>query len=218
RRLVSVQGVADIGNLSLYGVDSLLLEGGEVQPRSGVERLQLTARWLREGGGWRLDLPMLRVTAGEQQFEGQSLWLRRAADGWSAQAARLDLQPLLSMVMLSNRLSPRLREWLYSALPSARVDGLILRCDDASGCSGQMAVEGIRMARLRRIPGVDGASGQLDFDADGGRFRFAPPRFGFDARGLFRGAQQLRCEGELAFWRAEHGWRIGTDGLHRTAA
>src|SRR5690606_932510 len=48
RRLVSVQGVADIGNLSLYGVDSLLLEGGEVQPRSGVERLQLAARWLRE--------------------------------------------------------------------------------------------------------------------------------------------------------------------------
>src|SRR5690606_6472152 len=101
--------------------------------------------------------------------------------------------------------------------PSARVDGLILRGDDASGCSGQMAVEGIRMARLRRIPGVDGASGQLDFDADGGRFRFAPPRFGFDARGLFRGAQQLRGEGGIAFWRAENGWRSGTDGLQPTA-
>src|SRR5690606_26017006 len=51
----------------------------------------------------------------------------------------------------------------------------------------------------------------------GGRFRFAPPRFGFDARGLFRGAQQLLGEGEIAFWRAENGWRIGTDGLQLTA-
>ncbi|MEZ5464668.1 MAG: YhdP family protein [Lysobacteraceae bacterium] len=213
RRLVSVRASADVAGLSLYGVDSMALDSGETQPRSGVERLRLDAHWQRETGGWRLDVPQLRMEDGDREFEGESLWLQRRIDGWSAQAARLDVQPLLSIVMLSSRLSPRLREWLYAALPSARVDGLILRCTDDAGCTGQAAVEELATARLRRIPGVDGLAGRLDFDTDGGRFRFGPQRFGFDARGLFRSAQQVEAEGDVMFWRAENGWRIGTDDL-----
>ncbi|MCB1560353.1 MAG: TIGR02099 family protein [Xanthomonadales bacterium] len=213
RRLVSVRASADVADLALYGVDSLLLDSGEVQLRSAVERLRFEASWRREEDGWRLDLPVWGIEDGGSRFDGEAIWLRRQADGWQAQAAQLDLQPLLSFVMLSSRLSPRLREWLYAAVPSARLGDLVARCSGGVDCRGQAHLENVTLARMRRVPGVEGVSGRLDFDADGGQFQFDPATFHFDARGLFRGTQNVVADGSVGFWRSGNGWRIGTDSL-----
>ena len=217
RRIIVARVSADVSGLSLYGVDSLQLDSGEIQPRSGVDRLRIQARWRRQADGWQLDVPMLRIDDGDRDFAGESIHLQRSEEGFTAQVAKLELQPLLSTLMLSGKLSPHLREWLYSALPSAGISGLTLRCDADMACAGQAQLNDLKLARLRRIPGVDGVSGRLDFDADGGQFHFDPAPFHFDARGLFRGAQRVVADGAVSFWRSMAGWRVGTDSLSLAA-
>jgi uncharacterized protein (TIGR02099 family) len=198
-------------------IDGTRLEGTPLASGAATTvdlgHLEGLARWGLVDGGWRVDVPKLRVGAGNAAQSLDGLLLaggRRIA----VRADMVDAGPLLAVAALSDRIAPGMRAWLATARPQAR-----LRKVDVAGTRGGVLrargrVEGFGFASAGGGPALSGLAGDVSGDAQGMTFVPDPAQaVRFDWRKGFGQAHVLKLRGRVSGWREGAGWRLGTGSL-----
>jgi len=159
------------GRIAISGL-SLPLPG-DAHPLN-LQALEAKLKWKGGNESWRLDLASLR------------LGLTRAA--WLAGRLRLDVQPDRHRIEVEHvdvadlaafaAALPReqaLLDWLRAAQPAGGLNRLRIELAGPVATPTAYSAEGelrdIRFAAHERVPGMQGLSGQLSLDSDGGEFR-----------------------------------------------
>jgi uncharacterized protein (TIGR02099 family) len=216
RRMVSAQLEADLSGMGLRGLQPIVDGKATVEPRVGLDRLAVSARWRALANGWELSVPTLQLDDGGSHGGGAGLWLSRRGGSdtrvWQAQAASLEIATPLALSVLTDLLPPASRRWLYLAAPHGTASDLRLLCGSA-GCSAQAGLEQVEWSRVGRVPGLEGLAGRLDVGGDAALFVPGQSPLLLDARPTFRGPLRFTLAGRLHALREPGGWRVGTDAL-----
>ena len=201
---------ADLQALQLRGAPML---PSAVAPRVAFGRVQMRGRWQLIDGDWRFDAPRLRVGDGR---DAQVLDALVVAGGQrqALLASRIDAGPLLALVALSDRVDPKLRQWLLDGKPDAVLQDVSLVGVRGGALSAQARVEGLRFSAHGDAPGISGLGGRLEGDADGFVFDFDPDAtLRFDWPSGFGAPHDVHLTGRVAGWREAGGWRVETPAL-----
>ncbi|MBS7456244.1 YhdP family protein [Coralloluteibacterium stylophorae] len=192
-------------------------EAEDAAPEVAFEDARARLRWRRQGAGWRLDVPVLRVTQAGELFGLDGLGL---VDGpaYGGVAARVDLAPLAAVAALGDRADPALRRWLRAAVPQGSLRDVAFAGTRDGGLLGSARLEAIGWAPVARAPGLGNLSGALAFDDAGARLAFDSAPIGFDWAGAFEQPLQARLEGELALWRTADAVHVETPALRIAGA
>ena len=189
-----------------------LTDGGPV-PSARFERVEGLVRWRLTGRGWRLDAPRLLVGDRQSPQKLDGLVLAGGRE-YAVLADRIDAGPLLTVLGLSDRVDPGLRQWLSRAKPGARLARLSLAGDRGGGVRVTGRLEGISFLAMDHSPGIDGLAGELIGDGEGLALKLDPgSAFRFDWPSGFGVVHDVTLDGSLAAWREGEGWRVGTSGL-----
>ena len=197
-------------------LDDLVLRGaalGGSMPRQAFDAITLRARWSTADSGWRFDAPMLRVRSDDttQRLDGLLL---AGGQRYALQARRVDAAPLFAVAALSDRLSPALRRWLLAARPTATLAGIEVAGLRGGALRARGEISALGFLPVGNAPGLGGLAGNLQGDADGFRFAFAPSStVRFDWPGGFGVVHEASLHGTVSGWREGAGWRVGTDAM-----
>lgn len=209
-RIASVSVDADLRSLLLEGAP---LPGQRKPPALAWERLQARARWTSGTEGWRLDVPMLRVRSGGkvQAMDGVAL---AGGKRFAAAAGAVDASPAIAALALSDRLGPRLRQWLAGARPQLRLSELTLSGTQGGPLRAQGRLAELAFSPVGDAPGLSGLQGRFDGDAQGVVLQFEPQALlRFDWPTGFGVVHELHLAGRVVGWREGEGWKIETPAL-----
>ncbi len=182
-------------------------------PQVHFDQIQGRVRWRLSANGWRLDAPALRVGSEPKPQVLDGLVVAGGRQ-YALLADQIDAAPLLSIIGLSDRLTPGLRQWLAQARPGARLSKVTLAGSRGEGMHGQGRLDGISFAPVGHSPGINGLAGDFIGDAEGFSLKLDPQtRLRFDWPSGFGVAHDVTLQGELAGWREGDGWRIATSAL-----
>lgn len=182
-------------------------------PRTRFGQVQARARWRLADGGWRLDVPTLRIGGGDQtrSFDGLALV---GGERYGLLAPRLDAATLLKVAALSDRLPPALRRWLQAAEPVAALHAVEIVGRRGGPVHASARIEGLGFEPVGDAPGVHGLGGQFDGDSDGFVLQLDPATpLRVDWPVGFESVQVATLRGAISGWREEGRWRIGTPAL-----
>lgn len=213
RRIEQVTVQADLSNTALRSVRPIRTRTGQARILAvTVDRLRTTARWDATVNGWRLRVPVLRVTQGGHASALDNIVI----DGGLRYALRgddIDLAPLAMLLSLSDRLPGGLRSFLHDGNPQARLRHVNVSGVRGGALVGSMLVSELRLRPVGQRPGLSGFSGAVQFDQQGGVLRIGrtPVRLHWPV-GL-RQDLDLDLDGNLALWRDGKGWTLGSHGL-----
>lgn len=138
------------------------LAGQTVVPRVFWPQLQVLVRWQRQGDGWRVVAPRLRMgESGRLQkldgvvVEGGSFYTVSAPNA-------VDAGVVMAVLALGDWLAPDLRTWLLRARPQLRVAGLHVsrQADGRFWVAGR--VEQLGFLPVADAPGLSGVRGTLE--------------------------------------------------------
>ena len=206
-RIVAVTTQADLGSVRLRGI------GAGPAATVAWDRLQASVRWRTTGEGWRLDAPLLRVTAGGKV---------RPMDGLTVAGGRrfavigrnLDATPLLAVLGLTDQVEPGLRRWLRNAKPSLRLGHVQVIGEQGGPLWAEGRLDELAFATVGNSPGLSGLQGDFQGDADGVRLRPNPSALlRFDWPTGFGVVHEVRLAGDIVGWREGAGWQVGTPAL-----
>ncbi len=213
RRIEQVTVQADLSNTALRSVRPIRTPTGQARILAvTVDSLRATARWDATANGWRLRVPVLRVTQGGHASALDNIVI----DGGLRYALRgddMDLAPLAALLSLSDRLPVGLRSFLHDGNPQARLRHVNVSGVRGGAVRGSMLVSELRLLPVGQRPGLSGFSGAVQFDQQGGVLRIGrtPVRLHWPV-GL-RQDLDLDLDGSLALWRDGKGWTLGSHGL-----
>ncbi|HEX5693967.1 MAG TPA: YhdP family protein, partial [Arenimonas sp.] len=139
------------------------------------------------------------------------LWLA-GGERFALQAPRLDLVPVRQWASLSPRVPEGLRQWLHRAAPEGELRQVRLqgREDDWQASA---ALHAIGWQANAGRPGLQGLSGHVALDQDGGVLQLTPGQAAFQWPERFRDTLEFQLEGLLGWWREGEGWTLGASRL-----
>ncbi|HEY5970556.1 MAG TPA: YhdP family protein [Pseudoxanthomonas sp.] len=182
-------------------------------PQVHFDQFQGRMRWRLSANGWRLDAPSLRVGSAPDPQVLDGLVVAGGRQ-YALLADQIDAAPLLSIIGLSDRLPPGLRQWLAQARPGARLSKVALAGSRGEGMHGQGRLDDISFAPVGHSPGIAGLAGDFVGDAEGFALKLDPQtKLRFDWPSGFGVAHDVTLQGELVGWREGEGWRIATSAL-----
>lgn len=221
-RLARVRAQVDVHDVVLASADPIALDATRnIAARVAFDRLSFAARWQRDAAGWQADVgdlvmqrqglaaPMANIHLSKQQ----------AADApqatYAVDVGALHVSAPASLAMLSNALSPQWRRWLYIADPAGSLRNLSVRFGGTRDFDLHADLDALAWHAVDKIPGATSISGNLLGDADGFALHLPPQAaFGFDAAHVFRQPLEFsNFAGDVAAWRGDAGWCIGTDAI-----
>lgn len=210
-RVDSVTAELALRELRLAGA---ALADSPAPPQVRFTTLQAKARWRAIDGGWRLDAPQLRI--GQPGLAPQRLDGLTVAGGrrYALFGEHLDAAPLIAVAALSDRLSPRLRAWLYRARPQLQLTGVALTGTAGGPVYGRGRLSELAFAAVGRSPGVSGLRGRFEGDAQGGELVLdASSALRFDWPTGFGVVHEVHLAGRVVGFRDGDDWRIATPAL-----
>lgn len=171
-------------------------------------------RWLREGSGWRVDVPGL-----EFEVDGRRHALESVAFAWQGPeqlalaADRLEPGPALQLLGLSDRSGAGLRNWLQAAGPELRLRDVDVVVDhDNMRLDAQ--VDALGFAPVGDYPGLEGLRGHLVGDGRGILFEIDPEApLRLDWPSGFGVMHEFGARGEVVAWREDGGWQLQAPSL-----
>jgi uncharacterized protein (TIGR02099 family) len=185
-------------------------------------RLRSHAHWRVQRGGWRLDVPEMRVqVAGERRPQVLDGLVLAGGARYGLRAERIDAGPLFAVFALSDVLDPGMRRWLVAARPGAVLERVAV-VGERAGADGpgegrmraRATVRGLRFASVGKSPGLSDLAGELRGDGQGLVFAFDPAsRTRFDWPTGFGAPHVVGLRGEAIAWREGGGWRVETPAL-----
>lgn len=200
--------------LVLRGQAPVEVDGRSFEPRYGIDSVAGGLRWRRGNDGWRVDADDLVFDSGDSAMALGTLSVDVSHDAWRVQADALEVSPLLSLTMLSERAPPALRRWLFEATPRGRIDRLDLRWRSREDFDVQADVAALSWQPSGKVPVLRNVGGRIDGDATALRMSFTPSTLHVEVPGVLRGPFTPQIEGEILAFRTADAWRVETPGLH----
>lgn len=198
---------------SEVGVD----DGLSVLPRSGFDQLNVTARWQRNGLGWKLDLADAATTRqGIAAAPGRLLVERMDGESASFHAAAnmIDLGTAGSLAMLSAEVPAGLRHWLYLGNPRGSLAAVDLRWNSAEDFDVDARLDGFSCRSAGAVPGIDPLSARLTGDAASLLLAVPGQATRVDYPAVFRKPFDWTAfGGDILAWRDGDDWRLQTARL-----
>lgn len=185
-----------------------------LEPRVAFDRLSLVARWMREAGGWSLDVADL--VANDAPPARLSVERRGddAAPRWRAGVDALPIEPLGDLAMLAAGSPAGLRRWLYLAHPRGAVEHADIDWNGADDYRVEARLRGVEMASVESIPGVEHLDLDLVGDAGALLAQLPPKAIRVEYPHVFRHPFLFGTfGGDVVARRVDDGWRIETDRL-----
>lgn len=220
--LARVRAEVNLENVVLASAAPIALDDKRsIAARVAFDRLAFGARWERDAQGWQADVADL-------QWVRQGLAAPRTAIHASKQGAAdapepsyelqidaLGVSAPASIAMLSDALPPAVRRWLYVADPAGSLRNVFVRFGGARDFDLHADLDALAWHAVDKIPGATSISGNLLGDADGFALHLpSQVAFGFDAAHVFRQPLEFsNFAGDVAAWRGDAGWCIGTDAI-----
>ncbi|MGV8941678.1 MAG: YhdP family protein [Lysobacter sp.] len=217
KRVVGVALEAALDKLVLVG--NTIAAGDGAGARAGmipvvrVERVATRARWQAVDGGWRLEAPSLTLDMQGRQYSFDGLLL--AAGARQAVAAQhIDIAPLASIALLSDRLSPALRRWLVQAKPRGVLQDVDLQGHRGGPVKARVRIDGFGFEPVADAPGLNGLAGELTGDDSAFSLALDPGQpVQFDWPSGFGVVHAVKLDGTVTGWRAADEWAVGTASL-----
>ena len=184
------------------------------EPRVAFDRLALVARWMRDAGGWSLDV--VDLVANNDPPARLSIE-RRGDDAhprWRAGIDALQLEPLGDLAMLASASPAGLRRWLYLAHPRGTLEHADIGWNGSDDYRVEARLRGVEIASVESIPGVAQLDLDLIGDADALLATLPPKPIRVDYPRVFRRPFLFATfAGDVVARRIDEGWRIETDRL-----
>lgn len=201
-------------DLVLRGTRAVPFSNGvDVEPRTRLPLLRVAARFERDDEAWRADWIDWRE---DDAPPATRLSLARAAPDapLALRAPWIDLAASAPLLAVADVLPDGLRRLLFENTPSGALRAVDLSLDGARA-SGELRLDGVRLAVGGRSPGVEGVAGALRaFD---GAFVFEPDRgsrLTLDWPHVFREPITATVlDGHVGAWRDDDGARVEASGL-----
>ncbi|MEO7478598.1 MAG: hypothetical protein ABIT64_05115, partial [Lysobacteraceae bacterium] len=215
RRIVAVQTDANLHDLVFGAHLPNVVPGNPVAPHVDLANMRLTGRWESFAGSWRAEAPLLRLQAkansGEDVLDGLAM---QDTGDMTLTAPHVDLGNVVSIAMLSERIPPKLSDWLIQAAPKLRLSAVRVDRTHAGGVSGKATLDDASWQPVGTIPAVQGIAGNLLFDNNAIALEFRkqpsnilwPPAFGDPI--------PMQFSGNLVAWRNAASWTLETSNLH----
>src|SRR5690606_34854765 len=141
--------------------------GGAGQiPLQAIDQLQGRVHWQRTTDGWQLDAPSLGLAMQGAAHRFDHLTLA-AGDDYALLADHIDVQPLVALALLSDRVPGPLRHWLLQAQPHAVLSAVDLQGRRGVWMRGGARIDGLGFSPIGDAPGLDGLAADVRGDADG---------------------------------------------------
>jgi uncharacterized protein (TIGR02099 family) len=226
-RLLRARAEVDLDDVVLTSSAPIVLDDKRrIAPRVAFDHVAFGARWQRGADGWQADIADLTLTrqgiaAAPARIHVQKIRQAGASEAdYALRASAVDLSPPASIAMLSDALPPGLRRWLYMADPVGTVRDANVRFASARDFDLAADFDALAWHAVDALPGVTSVTGNLLGDADGFTLHLpAHTAFGFDEPRVFRQPLEFsEFAGDVAVWRGDGGWGIGTDALDFTGA
>ncbi|MCD8463446.1 TIGR02099 family protein [Xylella taiwanensis] len=214
-----VERVTVQAHLQRIRFEGMHLAGQTMVPSVFWPQLQALARWQRQGDGWRIVVPRLRMGESKRLQRLDGLVIEGGSFYTLSAPGVLDAGTVLAVLALGDWLAPDLRTWLQRARPQLSVAGLHVR----SQADGRLWVAG-RFDRLGFLPvdnapGLSGVRGTLEADAQGGVLTPDPSAsVRLDWPSGFGGSHEIHLTGRIVGWRQGDGWKVATPALRVQAA
>lgn len=202
------QVVAVLADVAL---DDVALRGADARVALGA--VAGRARWSQVEGGWRIDIPRMRIgaDAARQALDGVVVAGGRR---YALVARRIDARPLLAVASLGDRVAPGLRRWLQAAAPTAQLEDVEVAGLREGPMRARARITALGFRPAGRAPGLRGLSGTLEGDDRGLVFRPDPARtVDVDWPGGFGVVHPVKLRGAIAGWREGAGWRTQAASL-----
>jgi uncharacterized protein (TIGR02099 family) len=213
QRIVRLQATADIENIAILSSNLITLDKVKtISPDARYDRLELNAAWSQNKNGWQFYAPQLQFQRNQKVASLNGLLIAGGKE-IILKAPNIDLQPAFALLSLTDQMSPRLREWMVQAAPNARLSQVDLRGSRDGPWVGSMAVKDLQIESAGDRPGLRGLSGRLQMDGQGGVFSIQPAPITFLWPTNFKQDVDITLEGDLAFWRDDGLWSLGTSNL-----
>lgn len=180
--------------------------GGQSLALSTVE---VQGRWLRQGDGWQLLLPRLRID--EEKMDGLQLaW----GEQIRLQAPRLALGPWLQVLALSEQVPASTRHWLRQARPQVELQQVQWQGAAQGRWRGQAEHVQLGFAAVGGAPGLQGLAGRVQADEQGIEVVLDSQRqVQLDWPTGFGVTHQLRLDGRIGIWPEAKDWRVASSAL-----
>ncbi|HST28281.1 MAG TPA: YhdP family protein [Rudaea sp.] len=221
-RLQRARIETDLANVVLTTAAPIALDAKRtIVPRVGFDRIAFGARWRRGDTGWSTDVADLVLARQGVVAAPASLHLEKSHDrtapdpAWTLRLDGANVSAPASVAMLSDALPPAWRRWLYVADPAGMLRQADLRFGGTQDFDVAADFDALAWHAVDALPGVTSLSGNLVGDADGFNLHVpAHTAFGVDEPRVFRQPLEFaQFAGDIAAWRGDGGWRIGTDSL-----
>jgi len=210
-RLQQVDSVAELKAFQLQRRS----EAGLASPDTAAGSLQSLALRLhvaREGEGWRLQLPELRLASADAQSLS-GLALRWQGERLAARLDQFDAAALVDLLPALGLVSPELAEWLQQARPRGRLEQLELSLGSAGIEHVSARLESLGLDAVGARPGFRGLSARLSGSASILQVDLDAPEFVIDAPQSLREPLPAALSGALMLWQADEGARIEASPL-----
>ncbi|MEO8003223.1 MAG: YhdP family protein [Arenimonas sp.] len=213
QRITSLQTQADLKNIQIVSSKLLTLDkANAISPDAKFDRLEVSAKWIEQNGGWQFTAPILRFHRDNKIASLDGL-LIGGGKNIVLRAPQIDLQPAFTLLSLTDQLPAGLRQWLVQASPTARLSDVDLQGSREGPWKGSVVIHDLDIEPAGNRPGLHGLSGRLQMDGQGGVFEIESKPIKFLWPVGFRQNLDLTLTGSLAFWRDGETWTVGTSAL-----
>lgn len=220
-----------VQNGEIAGGHALLKQGaanwgeGAAQHRLDVDNLALSAR--RQGTGWQIDVPQLRLsTDGQAWPQGMlsALWLPENTEFMGpgqneelrVRATDIQLERLSALLPTFSFLSPALLERWNDLQPQGKLEALALDIPlkQPEKTRFQALWQDVSWQRWQLLPGVDRFSGALSGGVEDGRLTLGLDGSTLPYGDMFRAPLEVSSARGALSWRYnDQGWELASKGL-----
>ncbi|MGH8499664.1 MAG: DUF3971 domain-containing protein, partial [Methylococcales bacterium] len=216
QRVTSLQTQADLKNIEIVSSKLIKLDkANAISPDAKFDRLEISAKWFEQKGGWQFTAPVLRFHRDKKVASLDGL-LIAGGENIILRAPQIDLQPAFTLLSLTDQLPEGLRQWLVQAAPTAQLNDVDLQGSREGPWKGSVVIHDLDIEPAGNRPGLHGLNGRLQMDGQGGVFEIEKKPILFLWPAGFRQNLDLTLTGSLAFWRDGETWTVGTNALQIT--
>lgn len=191
--------------------------GTVVRPRTALDRIGLSARWLRRTDGWTFDLADASTTRqGVSSAPARLVFEHREGEPGSNHLAAnsLDVGSIGALAMLSGAVPAGLRRWLYNGNPGGLLRAIDLRWSSDSDFDVDARLDQFASRSSGGIPGIESLSARLRGDAGSFLLEVPTQPTRVELPKVFRKPFVLTAfGGDLAAWRDGAEWQLQTAGF-----
>lgn len=208
--VTQLQAEMELREVGLRGLQPLLIDGLEIEPRLGLDSLGISASWQADDqDAWHAEVSRLHIEDSGAVGDYDGILLRRSSDGLRLSAARLPLQLIADLLGLADRLSPLQRGQIYAARAGGVASEVSVFSPANGGLQGRARLDSIGWRGARNLPGLSGMAGQLHGDHTGWVLDVdSQAEVELDWPGGLRQRESLRLSGSIVGYPYGGDWRV----------